>query len=573
VDIVEVISAYLPLKRAGRNFKATCPFHHEKTPSFMVSPDKQIFHCFGCGESGNAFKFLMKYERVDFPEAVESLARKAGVVLPQAHVKRDEHGTASAKFFEINEWALEYFQQCLFSSQGIQAVEYFKKRGITKDTAREFKLGFAPPRWDGLLEHLKAKGVSLELMEKAGLVLPKEKGGYYDRFRNRTIFPIFDVKARPLGFGGRVLDEGLPKYLNSPETPVYVKGRQLFGLQCARDYIREKDCAVVVEGYLDAILPFQFGIKNIVATLGTAMTPEQVRLLKRFTHNVVMIYDPDNAGQMATLRSLDIFLEEEMEVRVVSLPAGLDPDLYVRKHGAAQLQSMIDQAPGYFSFQLGIWCSRYNPATMEGKAKIASELLQTVAKCRNLVLQAEYLKMLAERLQVDETVLRQEMKQAKLPHVPARPAAGALQEKEKDTAHPTEKLLVTLLLDAEGFAGRIRQALSPQDFQDEKVSKIVSTIFRLMDEGKTVESRTLLNHFDDDLALRFICQTAFQPETSVQEKEKIVDDCIRRMKQCGLQRRRHQLHERIKDAQRSGDEVVLQSLMREFQELLKSPKE
>ncbi len=337
IDITELIASYIPLKRAGRNFKAVCPFHHEKTPSFMVSADKQIYHCFGCGAGGNAFSFLMQYERLEFPEAVEVLAKKAGVVLPKN--KEDSRGASLAtQLYSINELAGEFYASTLNASCGAVVKDYLLSRGIKPETIKTFKLGYAQDKWDSLINYLRGKGINLSLLEKAGLILAKDSGGYYDRFRHRVIFPIFDIKSRILGFGARILpvqeksgnDNSLAKYVNSPETPVYIKGRKLYGLNLAKDAIRDLDCVAVVEGYLDFIIPYQAGVHNIVASLGTALTVEQARLIKRYTNNVVMVYDADCAGELATLRSLDIFIDEDMQVKVVSLPNGLDPETVLR---------------------------------------------------------------------------------------------------------------------------------------------------------------------------------------------------------------------------------------------------
>ncbi|MFA4993615.1 MAG: DNA primase, partial [Candidatus Omnitrophota bacterium] len=273
VDIVEIISGYIPLKKAGRNFKANCPFHHEKTPSFTVSPERQIYHCFGCGESGNAFKFLMRHERMEFPEAVEILAKKSGVILPE-HNNPDaaRHLSLSSQLYKINELALNFYENNLQASGASACRDYLLNRGISIQTIKDFHLGLASSGWDSLINYLRSKGVSLSLMEKAGLILPKESGGYYDRFRNRIIFPIRDVRNRVIGFGARVMDKTLPKYVNSPETPVYVKGRNLFGLNLSKDHIRDNDFAIIVEGYLDFMIPYQEGLCNVVASQGTALT-------------------------------------------------------------------------------------------------------------------------------------------------------------------------------------------------------------------------------------------------------------------------------------------------------------
>ncbi|MDD5108680.1 MAG: DNA primase [Candidatus Omnitrophica bacterium] len=257
-DIVELISSYLQLKKAGSNFKANCPFHHEKTASFMVSPQRQIYHCFGCGESGNAFKFLMRHERMEFPEAVEVLAKKAGVNLPQEH-KPEALKAASLnnQLYKVNELAANFYENNLFTTSGLSACDYLKNRGVKLSTVKEFHLGLAGNGWDNLINFLRLKNISLSLMENAGLVLAKEAGGYYDRFRNRIIFPIFDIHSRVIGFGARVMDNCLPKYINSPETPIYTKGRNLFGLNLSKDFIRDTDCVIIVEGYLDFMIPYQ----------------------------------------------------------------------------------------------------------------------------------------------------------------------------------------------------------------------------------------------------------------------------------------------------------------------------
>ncbi|OGX18794.1 MAG: DNA primase, partial [Omnitrophica WOR_2 bacterium RBG_13_44_8b] len=441
VDIVEVISGYMPLKRAGRNFKANCPFHHEKTPSFMVSPDRQIYHCFGCGESGNAFKFLMRHERMEFPEAVQMLARKAGVVLPELNSTDTKTADLITQLHKINEAAALFFENQLNTSSGQRAKDYLLKRGITKETIKLFQLGFAPDNWDALINHLRAKNFSLGLLEKAGLIVAKDGGGYYDRFRNRIIFPILDIKSRPVGFGARVMDDSLPKYINSPETPVYVKGRNLYGLNLSKDSIRDSDEAIIVEGYLDFIMPYQHGLTNIVASQGTALTVEQARLLKRYTQSIVMVYDADNAGELAALRSLDIFVEEEMNVRVVSLPKGFDPDLYVRKQGIDALKEKVKQALGLFDYKLTILKSRYNVKDIEDKAKVAASLLSTINKIKNAVLKSEYVKRLSQELDIREDALWQEVKKIK-EEKPYPEFNGVRDGKKVLNIHPTEKLLI-----------------------------------------------------------------------------------------------------------------------------------
>jgi DNA primase len=566
IDIVEIISSYIPLKRAGRNFKASCPFHHEKTPSFMVSPDRQIYHCFGCGAGGNVFNFLIQYERLEFLEAVQMLAKKVGITLPESQRHDYETSGLITQLHRINELATLFYEQNLNAI----AKAYLLKRDITENTIKLFRLGYASEKWDALISYFRAKNISLSLLEKAGLVLPRDDGGYYDRFRNRIIFPIFDIKSRPIGFGARILalkDSNLSKYVNSPETPIYTKGRNLYGLNFTKDAIRENDLAVIVEGYLDFIAPYQAGLHNIVASLGTALTLEQVRLLKRYTHNAVMIYDPDDAGQMATLRTLDIFIEEGMDVRIVSLPPGFDPDLFVRKNGVSALKEKIKAAENLFDYQLKILKSRHNIGEADGKRKIAAEMLLTLKKVKNGILRSEYIKKLAEELKVAEHYVLDEFN--KIKETRAQSDAGIMPARKKFEVNPTEKLLIKLMLEENQLISRIRQYLEPADFQDERTSKIVSIIFDLIEQGKNIEMNKLINSLQDDGVLEFICESAFLPELSLEDKDRIVDDCIRRLKDQRLKAKRQRLHDQIKTAQHLGDEENLNRLMEEFHHLTK----
>ena len=567
VDIVEIIAGCLPLKRAGRNFKACCPFHHEKTPSFMVSPDRQIYHCFGCGESGNAFKFLMRYERMDFPEAVETLARKVGVILPQDENHEHKVSGISTQLYKINELAANYYANNLNSPEGARAKDYLLKRGIRPDVSLELKLGFASDKWDGLINYLRAKTISLGLLEKAGLIINKEAGGYYDRFRNRMIFPIFDIKGRILGFGGRVLDNSLPKYLNSPETPVYTKGKNLYGFNLAKESIRENDFVAIVEGYLDFLIPYQEGAKNIVASLGTALTIEQARLLKRYTHNVVMIYDADTAGELATLRSLDIFIEEEMNVKIVSLPKGLDPDLFVRNHGVAAFKDKMANAQNMLDYKLGVLKSRYNVKEIDSLAKVSNLMLETIAKFKNAILKSEYIKKLAEELNIKEEALLEEIKKVKTEKGFSSPLPASA--RSAHSVNPTEKLLMSLMLEENSLINRIKDSLDPKDFQDERISRIVSIMFDLVGQGKEVAPQILMNHLGDDIS-ELVCESVFLPPSpSEAHKEKVVEDCIQRMKNEKMKLERQKLHEQIKLAQSLGDDERLSRLTEEFHTLIK----
>src|SRR6266566_287123 len=354
-DIVRVIQDYVPLKKKGANWMACCPFHKEKTPSFSVSPAKEIFYCFGCHKGGSVFNFVMEIESVPFPEAIKIVADKSGVPLPRLvddsrfEARRQE----ADEVIERNKWALEWWEQQLHlgGAEPRVAREYLEKRGITDETRQTFRLGYAPDSWEALSSYLRQKGATQAQIDRSGLVVKKDDGGSYDRFRGRLMFPVLDIQGRSIAFGGRTLkpDEDA-KYINSPETAAYTKGRNLFGLNLARDEIRRLGYAVLVEGFLDLIIPYQFGIRNAVASLGTALTPEQVKLLARFARKVVVNYDGDRPGVQAAKRAIEILLAEDLEVKVLVLPDNADPDEFVRKSGANEYQRRRGEAKPHIQF-------------------------------------------------------------------------------------------------------------------------------------------------------------------------------------------------------------------------------
>ena len=578
IDIVELIAGYLPLKHAGRNYKALCPFHSEKTPSFVVNPERQIFHCFGCAAGGNAIGFLMQYERLQFPEAVEALAKKAGVSLPESSYERQLSPDQNmlTRLYEVNGAAAVFYCAQLYSPQGKAALTYLEKRGISRDAIQKFKIGYAPQQWDGLFTSLRNKNYALALLEKAGLVIPKEAGGYYDRFRGRLIVPIVDTKERIVAFGARVLpassnverDQGLPKYINSPETPIYTKSKILFGLHAAFDAIRHNDAVIIVEGYFDCIMPYQAGIAHIVASCGTALTVEQVRLLKRYTHNVVMIYDADNAGQMATLRSLDILLEEDMQVKVVRLPEGYDPDSYVRHFGGHKFQELVAQAKDIFDYKLERLQEKYSPLTILHKVKIASEMLHTIRKFNNIVMRSAYIKKLAEKLSLDESALLAELKKVKTDTLSiSRPNTIPLAMNPFLTSLPTERLLVRLLLEEQELIEALREKITPEDFRDKYLGKIVSKMFELFCNGKKADAKSLLNDFSDPHVSKIICELTACDGPSLADKDKILHDCIRRMKEDMRKLKQQEICEKMKLAEVQNDEHRLKELLEEFQYL------
>ena len=338
-DIVRIVQDYVSLKKAGTNWRAPCPFHKETKPSFNVNPAKEMFFCFGCHKGGTVFNFVMEMERVTFPEAIKIVAEKSGVPLPKMidDDRFESRKRDGDQVIELNQWALQWWKDQLQSRAAASVRQYLKQRGITEETTQTFQLGFAPDSWEALSTHLLQKGATQEQLEKSGLVVKKDEGGSYDRFRGRLIFPVFDAQGKPIAFGGRTLDpEGEPKYMNSPETPAYTKGRHLYGLHLTRDEIRRQEFAILVEGYLDLIVPYQHGVRNVVASLGTALTSDQVKLIGRFARKVLVNYDGDRAGVQAAKRAIETILAEDIEVKVLVLPDNADPDDFIRKHGVSE---------------------------------------------------------------------------------------------------------------------------------------------------------------------------------------------------------------------------------------------
>ncbi|MBI4335403.1 MAG: DNA primase [Candidatus Omnitrophica bacterium] len=576
-DIVEIIGGYMPLKKAGRNFKANCPFHHEKTPSFMVSQDKQIFHCFGCGAGGNVFNFLMKYERLEFPEAVRALAQKAGIAIPAESSESREQGSLGNKLYAANEVAMAFFQANLSNKSGAQAYNYLIKRGLSSETIASRGLGLAASGWDPLLNFARQKDIAPDILAKAGLAIEKDGGGYFDRFRNRIMFPIFDIKSRVLGFGGRVClsqDSG-PKYMNSPETSIYNKGRNLYGLNTSWNHIRDADQVVIVEGYFDLILPFQSGVKNMVASLGTSLTEDQIRLLGRYTKNAVIIFDPDRAGEFATLRSLDLLVEEDFRIGVVRLPEGYDPDSFVRQYGAEEFKKRISGAKSLFDYKMSVLVSRHDSSSVEGKAKIVEEMLPTLSRIPNAVLKSGYIKKLTDALSIDEEAVRQELKKIK-PGYSARrdiegdkrPEEGAFNKK----CRQSEKVLAGLLIDDASFIKLAKENLGLEDFSEPDIRTVISVLYEMDSDSKTLTPGKLINCLKDKEAHKLVPGLVDCVEEIV-DRERTLMDCILRIKQDNLKEKLNRLQVEIALAQDASDEDKITKLISECNSLLRSIKQ
>src|SRR5215212_7213005 len=403
-DIVRLIQDYVQLKKKGANWMSCCPFHKEKTPSFSVSPAKEIFYCFGCHKGGSVFTFVMEIERVAFPEAIKIVADKVGMPLPKMvdDGRFDMRRQEADQVIQLNSWAMEWWQQQLESShEGRIAREYLKQRELTEETQKAFRLGFAPESWEALSSYLRHKGATQEHIDRSGLVVKKDEGGSYDRFRGRLMIPVLDVQNRPIAFGGRTLKDEDAKYVNSPETAAYVKGRNLFGLNLTRDEIRRQGFAILVEGFLDLIVPYQFGVRNVLASLGTALTSDQVKLLSRFARKVVVNYDGDRAGVQAAKKSIEIFLAEDFEVKVLVLPDNADPDEYVRKFGVTEYQRQRAQAQPHIQFVIESALRDRNLHRPAEKAEAVEEVLPYIRAVNSRIQKREYFDMAMDALGID----------------------------------------------------------------------------------------------------------------------------------------------------------------------------
>lgn len=571
-DIVEIISSRVPLKKTGRNFKANCPFHNEKTPSFVVNQDKQIFHCFGCGQGGNALGFLMKYDKMSFREAIKILADKAGIKLPDFFEERDDESQGIAgKFYKINESARDYYMLTLNEKESEYARRYLKERGLSDDSIRLFGIGLAPDMWEGLLSHFKKSNTEPDTLLKAGLILPSEKKqGYYDRFRNRVIFPIFDIRDKIVGFGARSLGTALPKYINSPETVIYTKGSHLYGLNFSKGFIREKEYAVIVEGYLDFILPFQHGIKNIVATLGTALTPSQVKLLKRFTRTIVMVYDPDKAGEEASLRGMDLLISLDMNVRVSTLPKDYDPDSYVRKYGAAEFEKIIKSSKDLFDYKIGLLKTRFNKDGARGKTAIAALMLPTINLIPNEILKDAFLKKLSNELSIDEGAIRAELKKTKPEYRFMAAEAKSVNIQKKQTRH-AERLLLSLVLTDPAHMEIVKEKLGIGSFRDKDVKSILEVVDDFYRNKMEISASRIINRVDDNGAKNLISEAASIYET-IHNKEKSLIDCLKRVREDNFREDLDRIKSEIRAAQDLKDTLKVDSLLAQYNELIKSHK-
>lgn len=586
-DVVDVISEYLQLKRTGSNFKGLCPFHNEKTPSFVVSPSKQIFHCFGCGESGNVINFIMKYQNVSFPEALELLADRVGIQLQQSDQKEyNRKRKKKDKLLEINRETARYFYRNL--SNNDLGHKYLLNRGINNDTIKTFGLGYAKNSWEDLLKYLLHKGFTQKDIEESGLIIKRKKmEGYYDRFRNRVMFPIIDVKGNVIGFGGRVIDDGQPKYLNSPETPVFSKGYNLYGLNIAKKYARN-DKIILVEGYMDVISLYKFGIKNCVASLGTALTKDQVKLLKRYSDKFYICYDNDNAGINAANKAIDVFKKQGLESHVVILPEKGDPDEYIGKHGKEAFYKVLDNPYNYIDFKIYMYKKKYDISDLDNRIHFTREISKMLKNINSPIERDAYVSRISEDTNISEEAIRKEMSNKNS----SRPTTSKdkyikynNRNNNKDSIKPVsyslepghliaEKKLLKLLIDDKNIYNRVKDNFKPESFFNDLYRKIATNVYDMYEKGLEVNSDELLDCFNDDKDINTIKKLIKEDiQISNSEKIKAVKDFINKINYYKLKIKRQKIKDQIRNIETNDNKGDVGKFEKLCMELIKIDKE
>lgn len=553
-NILEIVASYTTLKKRGRKFIGLCPFHSEKDPSFTVDEEKQLFHCFGCGTGGDVFSLVMEKENISFPEAIKYLAEKYRIPLPQQSKLSPEVLKLEEKLFKINEMALAFFRKNLFNTkEGAKAVEYLEKRGLSEKTFEELKLGYALNSWNAAVSHFKEMGVAESLLDKAGLAMPGRKnGGLYDRFRGRIIFPIFNLTGKVLAFGGRTIIEADPKYLNSPETPVYSKGKHLYGLNITKEFVRDKGELILVEGYMDFVSLYQSGIRNCAASLGTALTPHQVSLAMRFAPRLVINYDGDAAGRSATLRALSISFEKGIQTQVVLLPPDSDPDSYVRRNGPDGYLDLISKSIPGLRFLIDALAKPSMMKTAEEKAKAASALVREIEKIPDSVVRSEYLREASEYLNIEESLFRSLARQK-----PAETAGEA-----KETLLAAEKRLIRILIEDPSFLPLVFSTIKEDDYSDLTAAGVFK-FFRDSFEGKKEFSFQDLQQAVGPKLSSLVSRLLLEKTPPATAEE--VRDCLDALRKFSLQKRQKDLQQEIGRTEKSGNKTGLPSLLRQQQ--------
>lgn len=536
-DIVDVISGYVKLQKKGSSYFGLCPFHNEKSPSFSVSRSKQMYYCFGCGAGGNVFTFIMEYENFSFMEAVKMLAQRAGVELPEVEYSKEAKERADLKttLLEINKLAAKYFYAQLKSEQGKIAHSYLTKRGLSEETITAFGLGYSNKYSDDLYKYLKTKGYKDDILAKAGLISVNEKNGVYDKFWNRVMFPIMDVNNRVIGFGGRVMGDAKPKYLNSPETEVFDKSRNLYGLNRART--SRKSYFLICEGYMDVISLHQAGFTNAVASLGTALTAGHASLIKRYVNEVYLTYDSDEAGTKAALRAIPILKEAGIIAKIIRMEPYKDPDEFIKNLGAEAFEDRINKARNGFMFSLEILERDYDMNSPEGKTSFQNEVAQRLTQFEDELERENYIEAVAQKYHISHENLRKKVAKVAIQKGLAVPATKPKQSMGKERGKEdgniqSQKILLTWLIEDEKIFSQIKKYITPNDFTKELYRTVASLLYEQYESGELTPAK-VMNHFVDEEEHREVASlfnTRIQKLETKAEQEKALKETIIRVK-------------------------------------------
>ncbi|MBR6033691.1 MAG: DNA primase [Clostridia bacterium] len=578
-DIVDVISQYVTLKKSGANYFGLCPFHREKSPSFSVSPSKQIFHCFGCGAGGNVIHFISKIEGLDFRDALETLAERAGIALPTDTNQEDSKRQAlRAKVFEINEAASIYYHENLYKPTSKECQNYVKKRKLDNKTLKAFRLGYSNPSYSDLYNFLKSKGFTNEQMLASSLIIKTEKGDFVDRFRGRFMIPIQDVRGKVIAFGGRVIDEYKPKavnspdakYINSPENIVYSKGRNLFGLNVAKKYDTSR--LLIVEGYMDAISLYQRGITNVVASLGTALTENQGRLLRKHANQIILGYDSDGAGQAAIVRGLDILTNLGCDVRILQMEGAKDPDEYIIKYGSGRFLKLMDEAISLVEYKVKILKNNSTFNSSNDKIKFLNEIAKILVPIDNRIEQEVYIDKISGEYKISKEAIYAQINKLKYGNnnpekaLTKKPIKRETKEDTNNEYIKKENMIIALLLN-EGNAvyERIKNTVSPEDFKLQQNKKIAQKMYEEFEKGKS-NIENILDLLEGDEECISQVTGIMSEEFEISDTEKCIQDVINAYSREKLTSRKNEIIKLIENPELPKEEAI--ELEKELNELI-----
>jgi len=568
-DIIEVVSSYVKLERKGRRYFGLCPFHNEKSPSFCVEPSKQLFYCFGCNKGGSVIQFIMGIENLDFLEALKFLADRVGIVLPEPEDTMEREKSQLRKhILDINREAARFFFSTLASKNGARAQPYLKKRGLTENTVKQFGLGFAPGGWNELTINLLDKGVGKDLLLSSGLSIQTKTGELVDRFRNRIMFPIFDIRGNIVGFGGRVIDDTQPKYMNSPDTPVYNKSRELYGLNFARQSKSRK--LLIVEGYMDVISLHQAGIDYAVASLGTALTQSQAWILKKYAEEVIIAYDSDSAGQAATLRGLDILEKAGCNIRVLLIPDGKDPDEYIRNNGPEKFKNLVDRAISLLDYKIRAEKNMYNLDTLDDKLKLLNSIADILAAHDNNIERELYAKNYAQQYGISLESLNGEIQKRRSRQLSREKTYQLSKNTVSERGFPEfpqidprfgelEHMLLVMLCNENRLFDKVSKEYNLDAYIDKGARKIAERLYKRLEQNKTCVLAELLNVLDHREA-SYMVRVA-ETNSGLEDADKATQQILNKLEILKLEDMQKQTLERIKNEE---DGMIRQKLGLEF---------